>query len=43
MALAITHFSQRYADPQHLREAREVFAETVAVRDLDRVRVPRRR
>lgn len=42
--LAITHFSQRYPDPsQHLREAREVFADTVALRDLDRVTVPRRR
>lgn len=42
--LAITHFSQRYADPsQHLREAIEVFPETVALRDLDRVTVPRRR
>jgi len=42
--LALTHFSQRYADPsQHLREAREIFPETVALRDLDRVAVPRRR
>lgn len=42
--LAITHFSQRYADPaQHLLEARAIFADTVALRDLDRVPIPRRR
>jgi ribonuclease Z len=42
--LALTHFSQRYPDvAQHLREAREIFPETVALRDLDRVPIPRRR
>lgn len=42
--LALTHFSQRYSDTrQHLSEAREIFPETVALRDLDRVAIPRRR
>ncbi len=41
--LALTHFSQRYANTeQHLAEAREIFAPTVALSDLDRVPVPRR-
>jgi len=42
--LAITHFSQRYTSTDaHLAEARAVFPETVALRDLDRVQIPRRR
>lgn len=42
--LAITHFSQRYTSTDdHLAEARAVFPETVALRDLDRVDIPRRR
>jgi ribonuclease Z len=42
--LAITHFSQRYTSVEaHLEEARAVFPETVALRDLDRVPIPRRR
>lgn len=42
--LAITHFSQRYLTADdHLAEARAIFPETVALRDLDRVDVPRRR
>ena len=42
--LAITHFSQRYTSTDaHLAEARAVFPETVALRDLDRVEIPRRR
>ncbi|NUP14454.1 MAG: ribonuclease Z [Polyangiaceae bacterium] len=36
--LAITHFSQRYVSTdQHLAEARAIFPETIAVKDLDRV------
>jgi ribonuclease Z len=43
-ALAITHFSQRYAEVEaHLREARAVFPNTTALRDFDRITVPRRR
>lgn len=42
--LAMTHFSQRYTDTeQHLAEAREIFPETIALSDLDRVVIPRRR
>jgi ribonuclease Z len=42
--LAITHFSQRYASTdEHLRDARAIFADTVALHDLDRLDVPRRR
>ncbi len=42
--LAITHFSQRYASiDAHLAEARAIFPETTALRDLGRVSVPRRR
>lgn len=42
--LALTHFSQRYLDAhQHLAEARGIFPETVALRDFDRVTIPRRR
>jgi ribonuclease Z len=41
--LAITHFSQRYADSgQHLHDAQEVFANVIALNDLDHVRIPRR-
>jgi ribonuclease Z len=42
--LVLTHFSQRYADTGPLlAEARAVFPDTVAVRDLDRVPLPPRR
>jgi ribonuclease Z len=42
--LVLTHFSQRYGDEaEFLTEAREVFPDVVAVRDLDRVAVPARR
>ncbi|MFD7655102.1 ribonuclease Z [Actinosynnema sp. NPDC059797] len=43
--LVLTHFSQRYADPEAFRaEAAEVFdGELVVAADLDRVPVPRRR
>jgi ribonuclease Z len=42
--LAITHFSQRYTSTDaHLDEARAIFPDTVALRDLDRVQIPRRR
>ena len=42
--LAITHFSQRYTSTDaHVDEARAVFPETVALRDLDRLQIPRRR
>ena len=41
--LVITHFSQRYPDESVLlEEARAVFAEVVAARDLMRVAVPPR-
>jgi ribonuclease Z len=43
-ALAITHFSQRYASSDtHLAEAREIFPNTLALEDFGRVRIPRRR
>jgi ribonuclease Z len=42
--LALTHFSARYPDAtSHVAEAREIFPETTALRDLDRIPVPRRR
>jgi ribonuclease Z len=42
--LAITHFSQRYASTdEHLRDARAIFEETVALHDLDHLPLPRRR
>jgi ribonuclease Z len=42
-SLVLTHFSQRYPSTQpFLEEARAVFAGAVAVRDGDRVPVPRR-
>jgi ribonuclease Z len=41
--LAITHYSQRYSNPeQHLEDAREVFPNVIALNDLDRVRIQRR-
>ena len=42
--LVLTHFSQRYPDTSPLlAEAREVFPDTVAARDLDRFPLPPRR
>jgi ribonuclease Z len=42
--LAITHFSQRYRDAQqHLRDARAIFPDVVALNDLDRLPIARRR
>jgi ribonuclease Z len=42
--LALTHFSQRYdSTAEHVREAREIFPDTVALDDLMRLPVPRRR
>jgi ribonuclease Z len=43
--LVLTHFSQRYGDDlePYVREARAVFPDVVAVRDLDRVPLPPRR
>jgi ribonuclease Z len=42
--LALTHFSQRYdSTTEHLREAREIFPNTVALDDLMRLPIPRRR
>ena len=42
--LVLTHFSQRYGDESLLfNEAREVFPDTVAARDLARIPVPPRR
>ncbi len=42
--LALTHFSQRYADAgQHLIDSREIFPNVVALNDLDRLEIPRRR
>ncbi len=42
--LAITHFSQRYLNTdEHLSDAKKVFENTVALRDLDHVVIPRRR
>ena len=41
--LVLTHFSQRYPDDEvHLAEAREVFDDVVAARDLMRIAVPSR-
>jgi len=40
--LALTHFSQRYADTdQHLKEAREIFPQVVALKDMDRIPILR--
>jgi ribonuclease Z len=42
--LAMTHFSQRYLDVDaHLGEARAIFSNTIALHDLSRVPIPRRR
>jgi ribonuclease Z len=42
--LAITHFSQRYASTeQHVRDAKTIFEDTVALHDLDHLQIPRRR
>jgi ribonuclease Z len=41
--MAITHFSQRYTDAKlHIAEASSVFANVVALNDLDRIPIPRR-
>jgi ribonuclease Z len=41
--LAITHFSQRYADvATHLEEAAAIFPQVTALKDLDRIVIPRR-
>ena len=41
--LALTHFSQRYPDAeQHLADAREIFQNVLALKDLDRLEIPRR-
>jgi ribonuclease Z len=41
--LALTHFSQRYADSSpHLKEAKRFFSDVIALNDLDRVTIPRR-
>ena len=42
--LAITHFSQRYLSiDTHLAEARAIFPNTIGLKDLTRVSIPRRR
>ncbi len=42
--LALTHFSQRYANPeQHLSEASCLFPNVIALNDLDRIDIPRAR
>ena len=38
--LALTHLSSRYFGPEVLREAREVFPETVVPRDFDVIEIP---
>ena len=38
--LALTHVSPRYFGPEVLREARDVFPQTVAPRDFDTIEVP---
>jgi len=41
--LAMTHFSQRDRESgQHLRDAQEIFPNSIALNDLDRVDIPRR-
>jgi ribonuclease Z len=41
--LALAHFSQRYPDAeQHLADARAIFPNVIALKDLDRVEIPRR-
>lgn len=40
--LALTHFSQRYADTdQHLKDARKIFPQVVALKDMDRIPILR--
>jgi ribonuclease Z len=40
--LALTHFSQRYSDArQHISDAREIFPNVVALKDLDRLDIPK--
>lgn len=40
--LALTHFSQRYADSDpHLKEAQEIFPQVIALKDMDRIPVRR--
>jgi ribonuclease Z len=42
--LAITHFSQRYPNSEtHLAEAQRIFPNVIALNDLDRIQIPRRR
>jgi ribonuclease Z len=42
--LALAHFSRRYPDTmEHVREAAEIFPQVIALSDLDRVPIPRRR
>jgi ribonuclease Z len=38
--LALTHLSSRYFGPEAMREAREVFANTVVPRDFDVIEIP---
>jgi ribonuclease Z len=41
--LALTHYSQRYVDTdQHLKDAREIFPNVLALMDMDRIAIPRR-
>lgn len=42
--LALTHFSQRYLETEtHLAEAKAIFPNTIALQDLQRVVIPRRK
>ena len=42
--LALAHFSQRYANgDQHLSDAQRIFANVIALNDLDRIHIPRRK
>ncbi len=44
LRLALTHFSQRYPNAEgHLKEARQIFGNVIALEDLDRVEIPRRK
>jgi len=39
----MTHFSQRNMESgQHLRDAQEIFPDSIVLNDLDRVDIPRR-
>jgi ribonuclease Z len=41
--LALSHFSQRYGDTdQHILDAQPIFPNVVALRDMDRIDIPRR-